>query len=681
MMKSVVWIEKSSQPHFLTGTKTIFVLIVSTASYFIPPSTASPTEMWNIPELFNHSDFHFITTHQTGIQKSFLISSLYTDIMLQNSHTPRIVSSITYKALHIGPLPQILTVTDLFAVPKFVPLSRPVTLFVNLNLQKMAKGHTMSDTVLNILLHQLNPAYIFAHVSNLQDPAHHKRYHEAGGTSLLFFWNENEPQSIYVPCIPCQVDAPPKKIPLSTATSLSIWHANNKNMQNNIVEHNSLGDFKNRGIIQSCHSVLLPTKGGILSCILQTLGIKHNFTGINEDLSHLLKGLTRKRVILTFAPNMLLTSEIYHLAKFRSEIYDVAMAPYKFAVFTTLPSPMTNYAAFVSPIDEITWFLILLSSIAVTVPIYLQRVNLRPFFRDLFKVGALLLNQVEGNFSIKMFPLMTTWFFACYILMSNLYGGEIFSYLTVTQLPTLPTNLADLAESGMSILTSSSYSTLTKNKRSTRVQRSILKSSLIPGMMLNLRKNSKLAVLIAKINGTLSYTKLGSSSRKLLTGRDPLNSGGRGVNQTFAVIDTPGWLSMITDAVEMKGQLFVPKRTHDTPFTLMEVNEVRKNVFSGYLKVGMRQLVGSGIFTKWKKSEQFKASLLAAGLIGKSMRVKVFAQTLAGRGKFASTFNEAKPIEIDVLIAVFMVCLSLWVCAGVLWIFEIGWGNVMRVLE
>ncbi|OXA48666.1 hypothetical protein Fcan01_16734 [Folsomia candida] len=564
---------------------------------------------------------------------------------------------------------------------KFVPVSLPMILFVNLNLQIMAKGYTMSEKFLDMILHRLNPEYIFAHVSNPHNSEYQKRYQRAGGTSKLFLWNENVPNSIYVPCIPCGMKIPPKKVLLKSLPEITRhWHENNKNMQNKIAEHNADGEF-NTSFVPSCGLVLLPFwTGGELSCILQTLGLKYNFTAKNEDAIG-----TRDHVILIFSSDLLLRATEFHfMHKFRSEVYDLVMTGYKFSVFTTLTSPMTNFAAFFSPFDVATWLLILLSSVAVTVPVYLQdkiwgKIR-HKFFKHLFKIIVLLLNQVDGNVS-KVFPLMTTWFFGCYILMSNLYGGKIFSYLTVTEIPSLPTSTNDLAQSGITLLTTSSYYARTVNGSTPYVEKSILKSSLIPEMLSNLGRTSKLAAVISKLNVKLWFIKDKLSyaqRRKLLGGVSPFHSG-RGV-QTYAVIEKPDFLTMVKESVEMLGKLFVPRRTHDTPFTIITLGDVRRNFFSEQFKSGIMKLKESGLLAKWEKSEELKAGLRSEKLLGKEMRSRFYAKKLAGRSKF-DPFNEAKPISVYVLIAVFVVCLVFWVGAAFLWSYEIGWGVILNWVQ
>lgn len=162
---------------------------------------------------------------------------------------------------------------------------------------------------------------------------------------------------------------------------------------------------------------------------------------------------------------ILLSSDRLHLF---SGMFQMALDNFVFAVTTKIPSSPIggndDVGALFSPFNRFTWSCLLLSCVLIAgLNMYRNRehsltpvISIVPEFVSMI---SLFLGQLGSGldqiFYREQVPIssMTFCFFGGYILMENLYKGEIFAVLTVQNLPDVPKTFEDLVKSNLLTVT------------------------------------------------------------------------------------------------------------------------------------------------------------------------------------------------------------------------------------
>lgn len=194
------------------------------------------------------------------------------------------------------------------------------------------------------------------------------------------------------------------------------------------------------------------------------------------------------------------------------------------------PTAVTTFSSLFSPFDGPTWICLIVSLSTALAGIqllpYFHAANLKTITKDVIggflNIFVLLFSQsCDGRmFRIgNAAPLVAGWLFICFILMNNLYGGEIFASLTVTPPPNVPRTIHELAESKLQIFTGSWHAF--PNARSN------LHDSIIPQLNPAFKNNTKFLNLLSKLSkkivfankNNLNFTKLKSGIHSNSTNR------------------------------------------------------------------------------------------------------------------------------------------------------------------
>lgn len=632
------------------------------------PSTARAG--WNI---FENCDIHFVIP--TFITDAKEIPSYFDTIREQNPYTPLIISFAVYDSKIIYTNLEYIT-----------SLSRLSVVIVNLNLRPFENWNSMSYSFQGMIFIWMKPKYFFAHVSNPLDPAYYKGFSELLYSSTLILWNSVDEHLLYVPCIPCPTTSSIVPINLvdkeiSLMDIHSTWDAlNRNNMHNKFIRR--IGTFENiyKGYFQESCGPNLYNKyynfyyGGKESCVLSALTEKHNLSIVTEQSSTTHQGSLVATIYLNILLKDYLTVELYY---YMDVCHFLEFKPFQFFVLTDLPSSMGSIAAFISPFDRLTWILILSSCIGVTMVIETKRVSstsskmkngqtclvlIKSSAANLFKVSALFFNQIAGNLfpnRLKTFasiPLLCGWIFGCFILTNNLYGGAIFSCLTVSDLPQVPRTLEELADSNLFIQTSAYF--ISNPSGSEYVAESTLRDQIIPDIIQNVNHTSLLS-LVHKILNKILFPK--DLNFKEIHGHKLKNL------RTIAMMEdvfTLKYLAQLEETIE-EGRLVFRNR-EETPFQTISGWWGSPNFFSSKTSLCLSQLIESGIYYRWKILEPLKYILHYLVNMdrivvnnknrGAKLAAKFFAKSIANTGIHSVVFNEKEPVSFLVVKYVLILC-------------------------
>lgn len=226
----------------------------------------------------------------------------------------------------------------------------------------------------------------------------------------------------------------------------------------------------------------------------------------------------------------------------------------------------------------------------------------------LIDVSFLLLSQSNGGRIFQDFlrtrtstPLLTGWLFVCFILMSSIYGGEIFSTLTVTDPPHVPRTTEDLAEFNLPIFTADRYSFRGDNFM---VQFSFLEKRILPQLVSVFEGNSQYLEFLSKIKNKLVFCKPGSFHFQNVNTKPwsfyqlPFINNSVTVNSTFVILSSPEMMALVATANPSSHRLIIRNNQGpSTPFKFITYTQGNKNYFSPNIYKTLGQLVESGIYT------------------------------------------------------------------------------------
>lgn len=231
------------------------------------------------------------------------------------------------------------------------------------------------------------------------------------------------------------------------------------------------------------------------------------------------------------------------------------------------------------------------------------------------------------------------------ILTNNLYGGAIFSCLTVSEIPSVPKTLAELADSGLWIATWSYFVPTKLNSDGHHDIKSELRDRIIPELIQN-TKDSILTSTIHKIKEKILFPP----------DKNFMNIHGHKVTnkETMARMDNAFQLKYLLQAQEvLEDSLLVISNKEEMPFRVVYLWSGEPNYFSLKTSLCMTQLFEAGIYFRWKTLEIFKSILVE---LSTENRAKFFMKTVKNSVILNVVFNEKEPVSFLVMQYVLVLC-------------------------
>lgn len=273
-------------------------------------------------------------------------------------------------------------------------------------------------------------------------------------------------------------------------------------------------------------------------------------------------------------------------------------------------------------------------------------------------ICSLLGQSGQGiNHSKKMLLLVAWYFFACYILMENMYQGFIFANLSTTTSPVVPKTFANLLQSSLRILTLSAVTKQNSNLTGWS-KMSILKDNLLPTVFASASalNNTAFSQVLKKfdsklidlkifetyfLNETFSTTTLDDISIPHLTKKlTP--------HPTFAVIDMRHYLNMYSQLIEFLGERLIIENHADTPFQLYVFDIGIRNFMYPRVNNVLQKICESGIEERWSIQEAFNEQIKIMYKFGDLVYSRAFAKRMAGR-KPGQIVPEKKSVSLTAL--------------------------------
>lgn len=545
---------------------------------------------------------------------------------------------------------------------------------------KYIQGHTLSFLVLYYFISYVNPHYVFAHVDSTSNPDYYQGYSFHLGFSKLILWNTYQSETIKIPCIASVHSAP--VVNLEDIPSLqdidTRWNVMNGNMHRKLLWTRG---FPLTAVLHpkskfSCGPNFIWFKeGDAVSCTMSVLETKYNLSLSTTRP----KDETEFRRLKVGAELRMDIIDMEYRGRpvLQRFTYRIELIRFKFVVVTYPPTAISSFVAIFSPFDGWTWIFLGLSMVGVTAGIQVQSLADEQYTKvgkrqDFLDIAALLLSQTCSG---KLFQtryitgiiiiLLMPWTLICFILLNNLYGGEVFASLTVTSLPNVPRSLEQLAVSNLPIFTTTSFS-----RRG--VQNSSLTWRIIPELAAGYAGNSKLLRFLEKIKSKLIFVNWRRDL--IIDNRDlypiPLLPHGCSTNQTFAILDEPVNLYVVLGTGSLLGKRFViPAQEPWSPFFTINTANGNKNYFSPQLYATLSQLLESGIKTRWEKVDDFVTLSNKARIVWEEKHSQFLTKYMVAPTK--SAFIEFEPVSLTVVKYIFVITFLILLLGLVLFAMEV----------
>ncbi|OXA49811.1 hypothetical protein Fcan01_16000 [Folsomia candida] len=463
--------------------------------------------------------------------------------------------------------------------------------------------------ILYSLITVVQPSYVFVHVNSFEDWKYYYAYYNTvpGISKLFLFSLTNHQPQIFVGSITSSEFILTQSMDTIDHVD-SMWDALNKeNLHGSIACGPDLQRFQE---IQ-----LRPIAEWF--CVSQVLGDKHNFT--YAEARNLKRTWDKVLIIGDMRFDLFLTEGAVH--SLRQESYPILELDFEelqFTVVTKFPSKINSIFGVFTPFDGATWALILFSCLTMTLILQFDGNGVAPRFAFLHTMGDFcLLNSILFGQSIAdeilraisnkkvAVPILTVWFFGCYLLMDNLYQGTIYSDLTVMYPPKVPKSLEALAMSNMSVFTTTwlGFPPLDIN--------CFITSGLIP----MLRQHSNISGWLDDLQKRIifihpnivdaSLAEKMSNSKPVVTHFNESFS----TTDTFAILDRPSELGLLTASLQMLGKRLVVENKLGNILNFNTFVEGRRNFFIPIFHQGLYKLRQSGIFSRWEILRGMKEKL------------------------------------------------------------------------
>ncbi|OXA43217.1 Calsyntenin-2 [Folsomia candida] len=523
---------------FILATATMRVIevliVLSTGTRKVLSTTMS------IPNYFGEHHVQFISALPRGT-KTEHPPPYFEHILTNNPNTPILLGQIYVNLTHVilgtaaNPLKNFRTRSG-WASVSFLPSVPGDTQEKHYSIQRK-------------IMSNFNPSFIFQHTDDPWNASIYQDYSYHVGISKLILFNANYPDDIFIPCILGLYSVPMKLWITPLPKMESVWWAKNTNLLHKKVIYTRNIDLKQVNC-QVYHVRQMSSK----DC---------KIVHLSQNLNFSIVGMPHAFEV------SILASDTYSSGRSSFMMpYSVKFKSVQFSIITQYPSGLEGMAAFLYPFSLPVWLALLFGCVTIcfVVQVAKEETTLIQVTFDIINIVALLLGQGNSSkicYKRRTFaaPIVTGWLLCgCYVLMENLYTGEIFSYLSAIKPPLVPETLSQLVDSDIPIITISSYS-----KRGT--SGSTLMTNTIP------------CILASK---PLVYFN---------TSIDP--------RQTYAIIDDHDNFQRLSTLLKINGSQSVLNGRDGTPFVSVSYDQRYKNWLSPLLARKLRQLEVSGIAGRW----------------------------------------------------------------------------------
>ncbi|OXA49074.1 hypothetical protein Fcan01_16294 [Folsomia candida] len=389
-----------------------------------------------------------------------------------------------------------------------------------------------------------------------RNPINYLDYHTHYGSSKLILFGYNKPQLVLTPCIVSSL-MPPRVSIINKDFSLSklaaVWNSLNGNL---LMRPVGVRPF-NEGL--ECSVTLSNFKKATTpeQCRILYLSRIHNFSiSEHKEIDNAISFFH-----LNTIPNDL---NFYVYVRGGMDVFKLVYRPVKFSIVTHQRSEFQGMYAFLLPFAAPVWVILFFFCIMVTVLIQLSKNKTAglAMIDDFVMVSAILFSQTNGD-SLKLFR-----------------GRNTVAKPVLTE-PVVPTSLAELVDSNLPIITTTSYS----YNRGVRRRQSVLKTSLIPSVTLltSIMKSQPMT------NAKISFP----------------------VDGTFSIMDYSEDLNLMTELIKIyEGRLVINGNRDNTPFSYITF-DIRYNDFlSPIFHRTLTHLEAMGVEEKWKKLQTRKMTAM-----------------------------------------------------------------------
>ncbi|OXA54433.1 hypothetical protein Fcan01_10518 [Folsomia candida] len=511
-----------------------------------------------------------------------------------------------------------------------------------------------------------NPKYIFL-ISNYPISLNYYGYYVIlRGSSTLIILNETMTDvQLFIPCIICP-DLPPNEKNMNelTVTQIKhIWKSRNTNMQRKPVAFATSYPVRQ---MKKC-GPNLPTSDFYRECTISVLAELYNFTLITPQFHR--HQLSKNKFVGSIGFSHYLDKDFISGFQIQKPlIYKTTFSPVTFLIVTDHPTLMNNFAVFLHPFDASTWTLIFTSAIAITIVVRLAGYR-NSLFSDFLRIASLLLGQVGGNMlqlfksrGIASHLVLTLWFWACYILMFNLYQGSIFSYLSVTVPPRVPRTMGELLDSEFKVVTRSSLELWNAENKTVTDWSLLLQEVLTFKEVLwrneSIEKYDRLEkrIKFCRVNEIDSLTLARSLSFSVQE-----YAGFR--QEPIVLMDVDFAISDLAVLLEALGGRYVIKGRDTTPFDQIAMSVGQRNFLAPYISETIDNLEEFGISGRWEEQRLLQHKLKAMVKLGGANYSGLLRKEMAD-GSEPFVFHEAAPVSLKVMKFVFFLCSGFVLLAG-----------------
>ncbi|OXA39927.1 putative RNA-directed DNA polymerase from transposon BS [Folsomia candida] len=536
--------------------------------------------------------------------------------------------------------------------------TRPKGIFLTLDITKgyhIPTNMLHCEMLLYIADRYYRQQYIFGNTVHHRDSACLSRAaYWLSYSKLVLFENHFEFSKLHfqIPCLTCQ---PITSVQLNTVTLLRItelWDAQNRDMNKYLiflrVSVNStcgplIHGFSIVAFADYCPTALISEKYNLT--LLQTFDVSNTYNR------------TRSFDLVLFSVGFDMGS--------LSFVYELNFVSVNFVTLTSLPSPASDVATFVSPLDTPTWIFALASVFMVAA--YLMWLSWKESHRSgwilliaiiadkVFTVATILLAQV-GESAGKAYRvrkvglvIVTLWFSGNFLLMANLYQGSIYSCLAVFFPPKTPSGVMDLVNWDVPIVeVATIYDPETGSGNMSFL------SYIIPQLISYHRdQNIKLTQFLTKFQSRL-LSRNNQFVRNMVEGT--IVNKNKKITQSIVLMYFEHLIETYIKLIRLLGNQFVVQNKGDSPFNGVLGKIGIQNLLSPYFVRELRRMHESGLRVMWENV--LKAHTLLSFKANLYEHHKYFeaVQDSFGSMRKPVTFHESNPVSMDLILPVFSLC-------------------------
>ncbi|OXA45191.1 hypothetical protein Fcan01_20310 [Folsomia candida] len=488
-----------------------------------------------------------------------------------------------------------------------------------------------------------SPDYLFVHFDGSMKPDYYRNYTRwTTSAKLIFFSNFH---SVFIPRVVGDLIVEDVTSSLGSLTAIgTVWDSlNTKNFHGAI-----LLTSRPTNNNESCGYSLshFHEKDSPNTCILLVSGTKYNFTYLHylrtnewRNNDSFLVG-----VVGFIASGEVLVDNVVQLVFLKIvKIYDCEIHNVEFIIVSQFPIAENSIWGVFTPYETSIWVGLLLSCVSISLVLqfdFNSKITLQIIFviktvRTYFLVQSILFGQsiadkIIANFRNKHVarPLLAIWFFACYIIMDNLYQGSIYSDLTVTHPPKVPVTFETLIYANLTIITTTQVM-IPSPYGNYMGYYSLVKSDIIPDIIQTIPSKAYVRFMkyanskIVYIPGTetdISLVKNISNSNPIWLQQQDSSVKLISTEKDFAIIEMPELLNSYRESLSILGKRLVIRNFNaDAALRFSSVTAGVAILLWEKINLSMRYLSQAGIRQKWDKMHGMRATLQFVGKFGKAI--------------------------------------------------------------